>query len=329
MTQGLFTPEEVSTMIRAGNHLLLAGDAKLLSQLPAGNWIGGTTPFFILYPENRTTSFDKIFVTPLPDFVTQTEIREYDETNIKNIFNDGPENGFTVLIMPYASPVAVEYSINAVNYENFAANPVCGWLTGVPLEVIMTEKSYSASGIGPCLSSDKAVAMHISLPENKYAEIKIFNPYKQGVGDSIMFEENSMIVKYALINGEKRNFAEYLRGIEYNMLMPLVANYSGAMINDVVCAMDGEVVAMSAPVFSHVDYRIAVVDDAINEPSLVGDKIVFSVTCIGNFLQPDICAQYLRKMNGPVVFGEIAYQQIGQTTVYVIVDDVPLNTEAI
>ena len=329
MTQGLFTPEEVSAMIRAGHYLLLAGDAKLLSQLPAGNWIGGSTPHFILYPENRTTSFDKIFVSQLPDFVTKTEIREYDETTIQNIFNDGPQNGFTVLIMPFASPVAVEYSINATNYENFAVHPVCGWLTGLPLDIIMTEKSHSASGNGPVLFSDKAVAMHISLPKTKYAEIKIFNPYKQGIGDSIMFEENSLLVKDAFINGEKRNFAEYLREIGYDMLMPLVANYSGAMINDVVIAIDGEVVPMSAPVFSHVDYRIAVVDEAIVEPSLVNDKIVFSVTCIGNFLQPDICAQYLRKMNGPVVFGEIAYQQIGQTTVFVIVDDVPFNTETI
>ena len=326
MSQGLFTPEEVSSMIRAGNSLLLAGDVKLLSQLPAGNWIGGTTPFFILFPENRTTSYDKIFVTPLPDFVTKTEIREYDETNIQNIFNDGPENGFTVLIMPYASPVAVEYSINATNYENFAASPVCGWLTGQPLDIIMTEKSYAASGTGTCLFFDKAVAMHISLPKTKYAEIKLFNPYKQGSGDSIMFEQSSMVVKDALINGEKRNFAEYLRGIGYNMLMPLVANYSGEMINDVVCAMEGDVM-LSAPVFNHVDYRIAVVDENITEPSLVNDKIVFSVTCIGNFLQPDICAQYLKKMNGPVVFGEIAYQQVGQTTVYVTVDDVPFNTE--
>jgi len=329
MTQGLFTPEEVSAMIRAGHNLLLAGDAKLLSQLPAGNWIGGSTPYFILYPENRTTSFDEIFVTQLPDFITTVEVREYDETNIQNIFLDGPQNGFTIVIMPFASPVAVEYSINATNYENFAVHPVCGWLTGLPLDIIMTEKSYSASGIGPNLFSDKAVAMHISLPETKYAEIKIFNPYKQGNGDSIMFEESSLLVKDAIINGEKRNFAEYLRAIGYDMLMPLVANYSGAMINDVVCAMDGDVVPMSAPVFKHVDYRFAVVDEAIAEPSLMNDKIVFSITCIGNFLQPDICAQYLRKMNGPVVFGEIAYQQIGQTTVYVIVDDVSFNTETI
>ena len=329
MTQGLFTPDEVSAMILAGDKLLLAGDAKLLSQLPAGNWIGGSTPFFILYPENRTTSFDKIFVSQLPSFVTKVEVREYDETNIQTIFKDGQQNGFTVLIMPYASPVAVEYSINATNYEDFAIYPVCGWISGQPLEIIMTEKSYTASGLAPGVLSEKGVAMHITLPESKYAEVHIFNPYKQGDGDGITFEESSLMVKDAMINGEKRNFAEYLRGIGYDMQMPLIANYSGAMINDVICAIDGAEVPMSAPVFKHVDYRLGLVDDNIVEPTLLSEKIIFSVTCIGNFIQPHICEQYLRKMNGPVVFGEIAYQQIGQTTVYVTVDDVQLNTETL
>ena len=330
MVQGLFTLDEVTAMIRDGDNLLLAGDPKLLSQLPAGNWIGGTTPYFILYPENRTTSFDRIFVNRLPKFVTKAEIREYDETNIKNIFNDGPQNGFTVLIMPFASPVAVEYSINATNYENFAARPLCGWLTGLPLEIIMTEKSNSASGVGPCISTDKAFAMHISLPESKYAEIHIYNPFKQGDGDSIWFDYDSIMVTEAIINGEKRNFADYLREIGYDMQMPLVANYSGSMINNVVCVVGEKEVPMSAPVFKNMEYKIAVIDDKITEMSLIGDKIVFSVTCIGNFIQPDICAQYLKKMNGPVVYGEIAYQQIGQTTVYVTVDDVvTLNTEKI
>jgi hypothetical protein len=316
-------------MILAGDKLLLAGDAKLLSLLPAGDWIAGSTPFFILYPENRTTSFDTIFVNRLPDFVTKVEIREYDETNIQSIFNDGPQNGFTVLIMPFASPVAVEYSINATNYANFAAYPVCGWLSGQPLDVIFTEKSYTASGAGPSISSEKGVAMHITLPENKYAEIHIFNPYKQGNGDNITFEESSLMVKDAIVNGEKRNFAEYLREIGYDMQMPLVADYSGAMINDVICAIEGPEVPMSAPVFKYMDYRLGVVDDKIVEPTLMSEKIVFSATCIGNFIQPHICEQYLKKMNGPVVYGEIAYQQVGQTTVYVTVDDVTLNTEMI
>ncbi|MCL2072602.1 MAG: hypothetical protein FWH18_01665 [Marinilabiliaceae bacterium] len=325
MIQGLYTPKEVSKMILSGQNLMLAGDAKLLEQLPAGNWIGGGTPFFIQYPLNRITSFDKIFVNQLPDFVTNVEIKEYNADNIKNIYNDGPQNGFTVIIMPYFSAVAQEYSLNAASFENFAARPVCGWISGQPLEVIMTQKSYVASGLNKGIYSDRGFAMHISLPDSKYAEIHIFNPYKQGNGDTITFEESTILVTDALINGKKRNFAEYLREIGYDMLMPLTANYSGAMINDVVCAIEVPVVPMSAPVFKHLDYKLAVVDDNIVEASLMCEKIVFSVTCIGNFLQPHICEQYLKQMNGPVVFGEIAYQQMGQTTVYVTIDDSPLN----
>ena len=321
ITQGLYTPDEVSAMILAGDNLLLAGDAKLLEKMPQGNWIGGGTPFFIQYPLNRTTSFDKIFVNKMPNFATNIEIKEYDENTIKNIFIDGPQNGFTVLIMPYLSSIAIEYSLYSTNYKNFAVHPVCGWISGQPLEKILIEKSYVASGINKGIYSNKGVAMHISLPVNKYAEIHIFNPYKQGNGDSVTFEESSLMVKDALINGKSRNFAEYLREIDYDMLMPLVANYSGAMINNVICAIDGKEVPMSAPVFKQIEYKLAVLDENIVEPSLINEKIVFSITCIGNFLQPQICEHYLKQMNGPVVFGEIAYQQLAQTTVYVTVDD--------
>jgi len=330
MTQGLFTPDEVSSMILAGNKLLLAGDAKLLSQLPAGDWIGGSTPFFILYPDHRTMSFDKIFVNQLPDFVTEIEIKEYDVSDIQNIFSDGPQNGFTVLIMPFASPVSVEYSLNVTNYKDFAAHPVCGWIAGQPLEILLTEKSYTASGVGPSISHEKAIAMHVTLPESKYAEVHIFHPFKQGDGDSIQFESDKMVITDAIINGKKRNFAEYLRETGCNDVMkPLVANYSGAIINNSFLAIGETEVPMAAPVFKNLEYRLAVIDDNITGPSLLGEKIVFSVTCFYNYIQHDICAKYLKKMNGPTGFGEIAYQHICQTTVYVTVDDVTTNTETI
>jgi hypothetical protein len=328
MTQGLFSPEEVSAMIRAGNKLLLAGDIELLSQLPKGDWIGGTTPYFILHPEHRVASYDKIFVCQIPDYVVQARVQEYDETDIHTIYNDAPQNGFTVLIIPFGSQVAVDFALNSTNYENFATSPLCGWIAGRPLETIMTEKSYAVTGTGPAACNDKAVAMHVTLPEDKYAEIHIFNPYRQGNGDNIRFEYSSTVLGDALINGVKRNFADYLREIHYDMSLPLVANYSGAMINVVCCGIGETETQMSAPVFESLDYRIASIDDSIAEPTLINDRIVFSVTCIGNYIQPDICAQYLKKMNGPVVYGEIAYQLVNQTTVYVTVGEVShINAE--
>ena len=321
MNQGLFSPEEVSTMIQKGDCLLLAGDHDLLSQLPKGNWIAGTTPYFMLFPEQRVNSYDKIFVSQLPDYISQTDIRVYDENTIGNIFNDAPENGFTILFIPFASLIYEDYALNATNYQNFAKKPVCGWICGRQLETIY-EKSYAVSGADAVSFYDKAVAMHVTLPESKYAEIQIFNPYIQGKGDSIRFDYDGMLLTDALINGEKRNLAEYLREIKYDPTIPFVADYAGAMMNLTCCGFDETKTLMSAPVFKSVEYKLASIDPSIEEPELVDDRIVFSFTCIGNFLKQDICSQYLKKMNGPVVFGEIAYQLVNQTTVYVTVGDV-------
>ena len=318
-TSGLYTVDEVSAMIHEGKKLVLSGDDKLLSQLPKGDWIGACSWRFIIL-EQRIETHEKIFVETLPDFITGATIREYDAGNIKNIFNDGPKNGFTILTMPFGSPVAVEYITNAVNYENFAVHPVCGGISGDPFS---PEKLVVASGTGPNIYTDKAVAMHVSLPENKFAEIHLFSPYKQGSGDSIKFDYRGLVLEDAYINGVKRNFTDYLLEIEYGPnSMPFVANYSGETISLIIGRIDGNKLTMVSPVFENIEYRMAVIDYSISEPTLIGDKIFFSASCITNYGSPEFCNRFLKKMNGPIVFGEIAYQMVGYTTVYLTIDDV-------
>ena len=219
--------------------------------------------------------------------------------------------------------------MNAVNFENFAAYPVCGWISGQPIDKIVTEKSYTVSGVGPSISSEKGVAMHISLPETKYAEIHIFNPFEQGDGDVITFDRSEMMITDVNINGVKRNFSEYFHEKKYDgIYLPLVANYSGAMLN-ISCIPVDDKIQISAPVFEHIEYRFAKINPQITEPELDSDKIIFSFTCVHIFLQPEYCEKYLKKMDGPVVFGEIAYQLVNQTTVYVSIGDVQQNTESV
>ncbi len=54
--------QEATALIESGKNLLCAGDAQLLKKLPKGNWIGGTTPYF-MSQEGGQKSFDKIFIT--------------------------------------------------------------------------------------------------------------------------------------------------------------------------------------------------------------------------------------------------------------------------
>jgi hypothetical protein len=310
-------------MIREGKHLLLAGDIGVLSGLPEGNWIGGTTTFFIQRPSQRINSTDKIFVCELPEYVVKTVIREYDAASIRHIYTDAPENGFTVLIMPFNSPPSREFAFNAGSFSDFAARPVCGWVAGgYSKATILTDKCYAASGAGNRPFTDKAVAMHITFPENKYAELCIFNPYKQGTGDEITFDYSSMIAKDAFINGKKRNLAAYLRETGFVPNVPFVANYAGAMLNVECFAIENDEVFMAAPFFPGITYKISEIDGNIADPELTGSEIIFSVTCIVNYMNPDFCERYLTKMNGPVVYGEIAYQLLNQTTVYVTSGDV-------
>ena len=327
--QALYTVEEVSAMILEGKKLLLAGDDKLLSQLPKGDWIGGTTPYFILYPEQRIESSKKLFVCCLPDFIEKIEIREYDSSGIKNIYSDAPQNGFTVLIIPIKSPVHSEYSMNVPDYKDFARYPVCGWISIQHANYQGVKQAYACSGLSGILYSDKAVAMHISLPENKYAEMHMINPLEQGGGDVITFNCRGRFVKEVMINGLKQNFAEYLRKLNLDNQVdfcnvPLVANYSGAMANThCMRILEDDIVELFSSVFEQIEYRFAQKRTSFAKPDITHEEVVFSVTCGTHFVWPEtLDSKFTEVVNGPAAGGEIAYQLFGQSIVYITIGDV-------
>src|SRR5512143_408331 len=74
LSSELYEVAEVKAMIARGKKLLLAGEETLLKQLPAGNWIGGSIPYFMTEQGGLSTQY-KIYVTELPDFVTDIQIK--------------------------------------------------------------------------------------------------------------------------------------------------------------------------------------------------------------------------------------------------------------
>ena len=154
------------------------------------------------------------------------------------------------------------------------------------------------------------------------ASIGIVNLFKQGDGDSLRFEEEGFTVKTCLVNGEPRDFAQYLKANRIDTRLPLVANYAGAMVNvsfQAVREADGAV-DLYAPVFRDVEYRIAApVDNCIEAFKRAlphGTSAVFSCNCILNFLYSELEGKTTEGMYGPVTFGEIAYQLLNQTLVF-------------
>lgn len=329
MDKALYGLAETKKMINSGKTVILAGDEKVLNKLPHGWWIGGTIPYFM---GNNGGEFnqEKIYVTQLPSYVTGVEIASYNTNNIHEVFKELPAHGFGIIIMPGGSSIHELFSLNAPNYIDFGVKPLIGWISGVYLAKLgkNTPKVYYGP-MGKKLDNE-AVVIKISLPANKVANIELVNIFKQGKGDSIVFETDGFEQKEVFINGEAMNFADYLRKNKIDTKLPLVADFFDTMVNVSIQKIDDKErkVSLYAPVFKGTRYKIAEpIKDYVATfrsilPKKLGNKTVFSCNCILNYLYLNLKGKKLGGFTGPITFGEIAYQLVNQTLAYLTVDDV-------
>lgn len=324
MKQVLYTAAETAKMINSGKKLILAGDEKLLKDLPAGHWIAGTIPYFMAENGGEFTQ-DRIYVTELPSYMNKLVIRTYNRESIASVYSDIPENGFAVLIIPSSSSTHLSFALNAPHYKNFATSPLIGWISGINLGDAGASTPKVFLGEKNRVVEDGAVAMIITLPTDKFAEIDIVNIFAQGDGDEITFPENGFSVKTAMINGVEKNFADYIAENNIDIKLPLVADYCGAMINISFQNVDADsrTVQFYAPVFKGVVYKHAApVADYIKSftehmPMDSAERIFFSCNCILNYLYSELEGKSTGGITGPITFGEIAYQLLNQTMAYI------------
>lgn len=324
MNGKLMSVKKVKKMISNNKILLLAGDEKNLSQLPKGNWIAGTIPYF-MGQSGGEKNFEQIFVNEMPSFISKMKIVEYDENNISSVYTDTYDNGVSFIIIPASSKIQMNFSLNASSFKDFASTILAGWISGVALEELGIKLPKVINGRNKLNFENKAIVMHIELPKNKIANIDIINLFETGEGESITFLETGFSAKTALINGKELDFYKFIKENNIDIQLPLVANYFGAMINTSFQLIDdkNEVVNFYAPVFKGVEYKLAKpINDYVTQfkEELVKysqDDIFFSCNCILNYLYSDLKGKEIGGATGPVTFGEIAYQLINQTMVFV------------
>lgn len=323
----LWTVEQTSQAIRNGDVLSLAADEKLLSQLPEGCWIGGTIPYF-MSDDGGTITRDRIFASKLPCRSNQASTRTYSSFELASILNDAPENGFSIVIIPALSEAHSVYARNAPGFDGMFLKPIIGWISGVHLDDLGQISPKVFDGHSGDKSDDKAVVLHATLPPDKIANMGIVNLFAQSNGDLIKFPQTGFSAELCFVNGAERNFADYLAEKKIDTRLPLVADYYGAMVNVGFQTIDKEkkTVSFYAPVFDDVEYRIAQpVKDYVSGfqtalPRMNGD-VTFSCNCILNFLYSELEGKKTAHMTGPMTFGEVAYQLLNQTMVYMVVED--------
>jgi hypothetical protein len=324
----LYDVIEVKSKITHGKKLLLAGDESLLKSLPAGNWIGGSIPYFMT-EEGGLTTRHKIYVTELPETVSDISIRVYDTTNLASLYTDAPQNGFSLIIMPGSSKTHLEFALKAPQYKDFGHSPLIGWIAGVHLDDL--EKITPKVFYGPTQTvlEDAAVVMHASLYAKHVAEINYVNIFEQGTGDTISFLQDGFSACEAYINGAKTNYADYILQQNLDTRLPLVADYSGAKVNVSFQSVDPSKheVRFYAPVFAGVPYKHAKpLQDYVQQftatlPEHLNKHPAFSCNCILNYLYSELEGRRTGKITGPATFGEVVYQLLNQTVAYLTITD--------
>lgn len=323
----LCTVAQVAERIRSGAALVLAGEETLLAQLPEGNWIGGTIPYFMT-GEGGCLCTDRIFATELPDYVTDVEVRTHEVADLPHIYGRYEGNPVSLIILPYGSAVHAEFALNAPNYAGFATHPLIGWVAGTRLDAGGTVAPACFCG-GATALPDRAVELRFQLPPKRHARIDVINLFEQGVGDSLRFPKGGLVVKDVLVNGTSRAFAEYLAESGQDLRLPLVADYCNTLVNvgiKQVRAETGEV-EFFGPVWPEIDYRQALpMEDYVTAferrlGEIPAGRIIFSCNCVLNYLYSNLEGRRTGSIVGPMTFGEVAYQLLNQTLVYLTIEE--------
>jgi hypothetical protein len=156
--------------------------------------------------------------------------------------------------------------------------------------------------------------------------IGIINIFDQDENSPVFaFINDGFSVKTCLVDGQKVELADYIAQKNIDTKLPLIGDYSGQGINISFKAIENGIVNFYAPVFPGIEYKlakpIANYEKEFNNhlEKFKNVEEVFSCNCILNFLYGELEGKKVNSLLGPITFGEIAYQLVNQTLVYVTV----------
>lgn len=314
--------EEASRRILRGDVLTIAGDEAALRALPKGQWMGGTIPYFMVdsgccktktsvMVNNLSASGDVVF-------------KVYQPNTMDQLMRDAPDNGWTILIMPYGGRAHEGFANTCRDDPDAFIKPVVGWVSGVDLDLLGKQTPKVFVGSTGEVLEDGAVAAHGTLPDGQLAMIDIVNIFEPDRLDVVRFPHTGFKATHCTVNGEPAQIAEFLRARgNGDGKLPLVGDFAGTYGNAAIQAINevtGEV-GFYAPVFPDVEYFIAkpvgnyttAFRACLQE--LQDKPVVFSCNCAVNYLYGQLEGQSLGSIEGPVTFGEIGYQLLSQTLV--------------
>jgi len=320
----LKTVSETSAMIEEGKWLHISGAEVLLRQLPKGNWIGGSLEYFIGEDGGITTN-EKLFVDEMP--FDSIKICVYNDKTVKNVLLDAYDNGFSIIILPFGSSVRDEYARNAPSYPDMFLKAIVGWGSGYNLDNVT--QPIVVNGQTGEFFTDEAVVMHVSLPEDRIANVGIINMFTPNEdGPLIEFLDDSATIEKCLIDGKEVIFADYLTENNIDIKAPVVGAFYNANINATIFSIDNDkkTTTFASVVYKDIKYRFGnpVPDYFAAFNAALADfqhlKPIFFCNCLYSYLYGEIEGKKIGNFRGLNVYGEVAYQYVNQTMVYLTIE---------
>jgi hypothetical protein len=312
---------EAAALITGGATAVFAGSEDALRTLPRGNWIGGTSPYFMTETGGEVDPTG-LFCTVLPEAL---EIRTVALTKamLPDIAAHRFGNGFTYLLMPAFTEDHRTYAVDGPYYHGLCDQPVMGWVTGVHLSELGTRTPEVFDGVSGAIHDDAAVAMYIRLAANASVTLDIINLFAQGSGPEIVVQTSGFSATECTVDGKSVCLSDYITEAGVDTKLPLVANLAGANVNVSIKSVDAanHEVTFYAPVMAGESYRFAqpVTDYAgayaTGSAGAGNAGSMLACNCILNFLYADLEDKTTGGFVGPVTFGEIAYVLLNQTLV--------------
>jgi len=319
----LKTFEETSRLINEGMILHIAGSGSLLSRLPKGNWIGGSTEHFMT-SKGGLISDSLLFVTK---FHNDTfSIHDYGADSIRRVMKDSYDNGFSIIVMPFDCKVHNEYACNAAEYDGMFIKNIVGWISGANPNT-PDKTPIAINGQTGQVLTDRAAVLHLELPKSKMVNIGIINIHEQDKQSPVIeFDRHGCVkVSTCRINGKEMLLADYLRQSGHDIRIPMAGDYYGHSVNVSFRSVEEIEVNLYSPVLNGVKYRFAKAAPdyaAVFQAQLKklkNENVVFSCNSILNFTFGELEGKNFSTFHGPITFGEVACQLLNQTLVYVMV----------
>ncbi|MDR1699597.1 MAG: hypothetical protein LBR68_00185, partial [Lachnoclostridium sp.] len=317
----LRTFDDVSSLILEGNLLHIAGPESLLKKLPKGNWIGGSIHSFMT-SKGGIISNDLLYVDSFDDL--DYKIMSYDVDSVKNVTKDAYDYGFSIIIMPFMSPVLKFYAEEAHDFRDMFMKHIVGWVSG--FDEKNPTRAITINGQTGDIFTNHAVVLHLSLPEERNINVGIVNIFTPDENSPIIeFDQDGFQINKCLIDGEEAVLSEYMKQNNIEIKFPMIGDYSGNGINVSFALTNDGSLQVGTPVFRNIKYRFSkpIVDyeKEFNRhvSKFRGIKPIFSINCGLNFTYGKLEGKKINTFYGPCSFGEIAYQLMNQTLVYVII----------